>query len=508
MSSISVIIPTYNRKNVLYLTLLSLYKQTVNKPYEIIVVDDGSIDGTAEMVQEMAKTAPISIKYFFKERGRQREAPKARNIGAKNSKYERLVFLDQDEIASPLLLQKLTQSTDKYIYTTGLNLFLSIESLKRITKDVVLDAASYNDGSIFAELRGPGGMVMSSTISNIGSVWKDMFWEVGGFDEAFIGYGYHDADLQNRLERIGCLKSKINDACAFHIAHTSGKVSAKAHFMYELKSKEGKYNKIKNYMTIILPVKNQIDYFEKCFASLIKLVVHRYAKILIIDDGSNEANKKKLEEFANGEFKEWIILHRFNKSIGLTKCFNFAVKKMSSNYFLFVNSDTIFSFRSIAEMMHTINIDKGIGVVGPTTSFSSTKQRIDDFYPTRYDVIEKYDDHPSIFRYVDSLADKIYNIYVNRQTELELDGFCFLAKGIIFDKAGVYFDEIFEGPKCEVDWQRRARKSGYRSFWAQSSYVHHFGRRTYYTEMGKQKADLLWAKAGLQLKRKKDGTLL
>ena len=48
--SISVIIPTYNRFVALQNALASVYAQTLT-PSEVIVVDDGSTDGTAEMVR-------------------------------------------------------------------------------------------------------------------------------------------------------------------------------------------------------------------------------------------------------------------------------------------------------------------------------------------------------------------------------------------------------------------------------------------------------------------------
>jgi glycosyltransferase involved in cell wall biosynthesis len=51
---VSIIIPTYNRKGTLKRTLESLFSQTFPKNnYEVIVVDDGSIDGTESLVKDM-----------------------------------------------------------------------------------------------------------------------------------------------------------------------------------------------------------------------------------------------------------------------------------------------------------------------------------------------------------------------------------------------------------------------------------------------------------------------
>ncbi len=503
--AISVIIPTYMRKDVLRLTLLSLYKQTYNQHYEVIVVDDGSIDGTGSMVQEMAKTSPMPITYIFKERGRDREAPKARNIGAKKAKYDKLVFLDQDEIASPRLLQKLSQAqgNDPYVFTVGQNLLLPIEALKEINDQVVLDGHSYQDTGVFARLRGINGMSLTSTISNIGCVSAKKFWEVGGFDESFIGYGYHDADLMNRLRSIGMIKIKVTDANAFHIAHRAGTVHAKAKHMYSQKEHDGRYLNNKLYMTIVLPVRNQLQYFNYCFDTLVKTFHRDQVKLIIIDDCSDDETKIALQKLSvSDNFKDFIILKRNNTVQGLTKNWNDAVKMaLPSNYYLFLNSDIIFSNFAIYEMIKVLNNDERVGVVGPTTSYASTKQRIMDFYPTRYDVLEK----PDIFAAVNALADKVRHIYRSAAQEELLDGvsgFCFLVRGEVFTKHKIFFDESFEGPANEVDFQREIKKAGYRSDWARLAYVHHFGKRTYYTEMGQDKANLLWAKAGLQLSKK------
>ena len=59
---ISVIIPTYNRRDLLRETLNSLVQQTYPKNcFEVIVVDDGSTDGTEEIA---AETFPFPLRYF------------------------------------------------------------------------------------------------------------------------------------------------------------------------------------------------------------------------------------------------------------------------------------------------------------------------------------------------------------------------------------------------------------------------------------------------------------
>ena len=98
MLTVSVIIPTHNRCQLLRRALLSVYKQTVQAD-EIIVIDDGSTDGTREM---LGKEFP-DIKYTFQENA---GVSSARNLGVRQAKGDWLAFLDSDDEWLPDKLEK------------------------------------------------------------------------------------------------------------------------------------------------------------------------------------------------------------------------------------------------------------------------------------------------------------------------------------------------------------------------------------------------------------------
>lgn len=100
---ISVIIPTYNEKLVLEDCIESLGSQML-RDFEIVVVDDGSTDGTLGILENLAKTLP-NFK-FIKET--HKGAGAARNIGAKSARGKILVFVDSDMTFDTDFLQKIT----------------------------------------------------------------------------------------------------------------------------------------------------------------------------------------------------------------------------------------------------------------------------------------------------------------------------------------------------------------------------------------------------------------
>jgi cellulose synthase/poly-beta-1,6-N-acetylglucosamine synthase-like glycosyltransferase len=97
MLSFSVIVPTFNRVDLLFGTLESVFGQR-STDFEIIVVDDGSTDGTMKYLQSLGEHVRI-----FQQPNR--GAGPARNLGARHAHGRYLAFLDSDDLWFPWTLQ-------------------------------------------------------------------------------------------------------------------------------------------------------------------------------------------------------------------------------------------------------------------------------------------------------------------------------------------------------------------------------------------------------------------
>lgn len=97
---LSVIIPSHNRRALLQACLKSFERQVVGaEKFEVIVVLDGSTDGTAEMLSDLDPSFSLSVLTQP-----QSGASAARNTGAGGAKGPVLLFVDDDMIASPSLI--------------------------------------------------------------------------------------------------------------------------------------------------------------------------------------------------------------------------------------------------------------------------------------------------------------------------------------------------------------------------------------------------------------------
>ena len=90
---ISVVIPTYNRAEIVSRAIKSVQNQTL-QPFEIIVIDDGSSDDTRRIIKEQFSYC----RYYYQEN---KGVSSARNLGIQKAESEWIAFLDSDDEWKP-----------------------------------------------------------------------------------------------------------------------------------------------------------------------------------------------------------------------------------------------------------------------------------------------------------------------------------------------------------------------------------------------------------------------
>lgn len=100
---VSVIVPVYNVENYLEKCLFSLVSQSLEE-IEILVIDDGSTDGSKEIIRSFAQRYPTKIKSFEKENGGLSDA---RNFGLERASGGFIGFVDSDDYVSQDMFQEM-----------------------------------------------------------------------------------------------------------------------------------------------------------------------------------------------------------------------------------------------------------------------------------------------------------------------------------------------------------------------------------------------------------------
>jgi len=203
----SVIIPTFNRRDIIEQTLFALEAQTMDKElFEVIIVDDGSTDDTADFLERYKNRAHLHFTYLSKKNEGQGIA---RNTGFDVSEGKYVLFLGDDHIPLPDLLEEHRRVHDKFktenfvcLGHTTWHPDLEVNDYMRFLEDVgaqfkykALDKAKLVDPTLGLRLANHK-FFYTGNISLKRSLFKKH-----RFDENFKKYGWEDIELGFRLER-------------------------------------------------------------------------------------------------------------------------------------------------------------------------------------------------------------------------------------------------------------------------------------------------------------------
>lgn len=198
---ISVVVPAYNRESTIAQTLDSLLAQT-HRCWEVIVVDDGSSDATAERVEEYARRDERVRIYRQANKG----VSAARNAGIARASHPWLFFLDADDWIVPTafaaLLQASSSSDEIDAVYAG---YVRVDEKGRETRE---------RRPAHAEDLFPAFTQMCAFAIHACLVRTDLVRAVDGFDETLVTC--EDWDLWQRIARSGARFATIPDYIAYY----------------------------------------------------------------------------------------------------------------------------------------------------------------------------------------------------------------------------------------------------------------------------------------------------
>lgn len=202
----SVVIPTYNRRPILEKCLRALtvqhFTDTQVQGYEIVLVDDGSTDGTLEWLAQHQRDFPQVVTYSQDHQG----PAIARNLGVQQAKGDMIIFIDSDLVVTENFLQAHADalcagrahldSNRLFTYGAVINTCNFDEPTSEPYKITDFSAAYFATGNV--------------------AIAKQWLEAAGLFDTQFQLYGWEDLELGVRLKQLGLKLIKCPAAVGYH----------------------------------------------------------------------------------------------------------------------------------------------------------------------------------------------------------------------------------------------------------------------------------------------------
>lgn len=222
LMQLSIIIPTYNRSQILEECLLRLAEQHfVKNEFELIVVDDGSTDDTKKVVQNFQKKRFFPLMYLFQKNQGQGIA---RNKGIVRAKGKIVVFIGDDILVRPDFLKEHIEFHRKYPKENEAVLGLTLWDprlemnpfMEFMTKGALILGRFGGHQFAYDKLIGKQMADFNFFYTSNISLKRSLLLKYP-FDEDFASYGWEDIELGYRLTKFEKLKLHYNNkAVGYH----------------------------------------------------------------------------------------------------------------------------------------------------------------------------------------------------------------------------------------------------------------------------------------------------
>jgi chondroitin synthase len=369
----SVIVASYNQKDTITLNLLAWAQQTYPlNLIEVIVADDGSSDGTIELVRDLQTQLPYTLKLYAQEDKGFRLA-KLRNEGVALSNGDVVLFVDADTIPS----REYIWEHMKY-YHVAVNVAvvgmrhrieMNIDENMKLSKDKLDDLKKLpviEEPNASKEVKKWRKEVLFNNLAfrKQWNVWggfhgtltscrRQDYIGVGGYDESFTVYGQEDSEMGYRLlAKVQYLVSNPK-ARLYHIEHQSNPLTLNPHNIEILKEKTQGPK-----ITVYIAAYNAEHNIEKAVESVLNQTVED-CELIIVNDESTDGTGSILEKY---RYHPRIrIYSKTHKGKGAAS--NIALLYSRGRYICPLNQDDLLMPNALEVLSDELDKDDRVGLV-------------------------------------------------------------------------------------------------------------------------------------------------
>lgn len=523
---VSIIIPVFNRLDLTRQCLESIRRNTPANRYEIIVVDNGSSDGTTDFFRQEQQAGYLRVVWNNENIG----FAKACNQGARAAKSDYLLFLNNDTVSQAGWLEPLCEVLDRdhSVAAVGSKLLFPDGALQHAGVIIVLDERHPSSIMVpnhidYKQPDHPEANRMRTFQSLTAAcllVRRTAFEQAGGFDEGYWN-GYEDVDLCFTLQVQGWKLVYRPESLLIHhesqggperfvkegenlirlnqrwlakcepdfIIKSDGSIiqtDAGRIQMYKLPTEvspnclpspidgqtgtniSGDANQKEKtagpVSSIIILTHNGLEDTRRCLAS-IEAHTPEPHELIIVDNASTDGTLDYLRDYMATHDNVLVVANRTNR--GFAAGNNQGLALARGDYLLLLNNDTIVTTGWLQRMLQVFEAHPDVGIVGPMSNYVSGPQLVRDASYKGPEGLEAF------------AAEWAQGHDKQSAEATRVVGFCLATRKEVVTRIGGLDEQFGSGNFEDDDFCVRAFQVGFRARIALDVFIHHTGSQTF-----------------------------
>ncbi|MDY6790233.1 MAG: glycosyltransferase [Thermodesulfobacteriota bacterium] len=480
---VSVIVPTYNRPDMLAAALESILQQRFRR-FETIVVNDAG-RSVEDVISKLNEKKNITYVSHAKNMG----LAAARNTGIKIARGKYIALLDDDDLFYPNHLETAMAHVSEdtpVVYTDAVRATYEKhkDSYRLVGKKVPYSIDFERDkllvGNIapvncfvFEREKGIGAGLFDETLTTLED-WD--FWIRLSKKCTFKHIASTTAQVNWRTDgttmtsSLGAEFGKNRERIYKRYQKQISKIEDIESTLKEFEEIWGQDdNSVGPLVSIIILVRNQLAYTRKCMESIINHTSLPF-ELIVIDNASTDGTAEYLKsELPRLIPEDRLQVIKNKKNFGFAKGNNQGIAASRAGYVLLMNNDVVTTPGWLSKMIRCAEESPLIGIVGPKSNYVSGPQLVKS-------VSYNTNNLKGLKRFSTEFAEKNDGKSVRYWRVV---GFCMLIKRVVIEKIGGLDERYGLGNFEDDDFSLRATLAGYESRIAQDCFIHHFGSRTF-----------------------------
>jgi GT2 family glycosyltransferase len=504
---VSIIVPLFNRVDLTARCLESISEHSEPGLYEVVLVDNGSTDGTAELLRCLEGNVKVVVNE------RNLGFATACNQGAEMAATDNLLFLNNDVEAKPGWLAPLLAlfDADPGVAAVGSRLLFPNGTIQHAGVALLHDPAApvplrafhmhYGQAADFPDANTRSEVQVLTAACLL--VRRGVFESVGGFDTHYWN-GCEDVDLCLKIGAKGWTLVYEPRSCLVHHESQSGaerytRVAGNEQLLCarwlgkvdpdvietDGSRRRTEARRIRAYalpqstdparaaraaagddelVSIVVVTRNQLEHTRLCYESLRRHTPEPH-EIVFVDNGSTDGTVDWLRDVVRDYPHARAVIK--SENLGYAGGNNQGLALTRGRQIVLLNNDTVVTEGWLGGLMAVLEEHPSVGLVGPVTNHVSGPQVIEGVTYRTLPEMERFArEHGCAHRGESEPARRLV-------------GFCLLVRREVIDAIGG-LDERFGNGNCEDDdWCLRAYQAGWEARIAHGVFVHHTGGRTF-----------------------------